>query len=60
MIDKLVSAAKKILEEKDGPTAVEYAIMFAIIIVVCIVAVKALSSQSSTTFSNGDGQIAGS
>ena len=39
------------LKNEDGPTAVEYAVMLALIIVVCIVAITALGSNSSQTFS---------
>ena len=40
------------LREEDGPTAVEYAVMLALIIVVCITAIKALGVNASQTFSN--------
>ena len=39
------------LSKEDGPTAVEYAVMLALIIVVCIVAITALGSNASQTFS---------
>ena len=39
------------LKKEDGPTAVEYAVMLALIIVVCIVAITALGSNASSTFS---------
>ena len=39
------------LKKEDGPTAVEYAVMLALIIVVCISAVTALGSNASQTFS---------
>jgi pilus assembly protein Flp/PilA len=48
------SIAKKFVEfvkKEDGPTAVEYAVMLALIIVVCIAAVTALGSSASQTFS---------
>src|SRR5260370_36585423 len=35
---------------EDGPTAVEYAVMLALIIVVCITAISALGSNASNTF----------
>ncbi len=37
---------------EDGPTAVEYAVMLALIIVVCIAAISTLGSNASNTFSN--------
>jgi pilus assembly protein Flp/PilA len=40
------------LRAEDGPTAVEYAVMLALIIVVCITAITALGNNASSTFSN--------
>lgn len=39
------------LKKEDGPTAVEYAVMLALIIVVCIAAITALGTNASQTFS---------
>ena len=38
------------LKREDGPTAVEYAVMLALIIVVCIIAITAVGSNASGTF----------
>jgi pilus assembly protein Flp/PilA len=35
---------------EDGPTSVEYAVMLALIIVVCITAISTLGSNTNTTF----------
>lgn len=51
---------RDLLANEDGPTAVEYAVMLALIIVVCIVAVTAVGTQASTTFSNVSNRIGGS
>lgn len=40
----------RFLKKDDGPTAVEYAVMLALIIVVCLVAITALGTQTSATF----------
>ena len=45
------------LKREDGPTAVEYAVMLALIIVVCIAAITALGSTASSTFSYVDSRI---
>jgi pilus assembly protein Flp/PilA len=48
------SVAKTVVEflkKEDGPTAVEYAVMLALIIVVCIAAVTTLGSNANSTFS---------
>ena len=39
------------LKKEDGPTAVEYAVMLALIIVVCIAAITTLGSNANSTFS---------
>jgi pilus assembly protein Flp/PilA len=40
------------LAEEDGPTAVEYAVMLALIVVVCIAAITSLGTNLNNTFSN--------
>jgi pilus assembly protein Flp/PilA len=40
------------LKNEDGPTAVEYAVMLALIIVVCITAITALGTNANKTFSS--------
>jgi pilus assembly protein Flp/PilA len=47
---KLVRNVVEFLKREDGPTAVEYAVMLALIIVVCIIAITALGSNASGTF----------
>ena len=49
---KLVKSAIEFLKKEDGPTAVEYAVMLALIIVVCIAAVTAIGTNANSTFSN--------
>ena len=41
----------KFLKKEDGPTAVEYAVMLALIVVVCIAAITSLGSNANSTFS---------
>ena len=40
------------LKQEEGPTAVEYAVMLALIIVVCIAAITTLGSNANNTFSS--------
>jgi len=40
------------VQREDGPTAVEYAVMLALIIVVCIGAITALGSNANKTFTS--------
>jgi pilus assembly protein Flp/PilA len=42
----------RFVKTEDGPTAVEYAVMLALIIVVCIAAVTTLGSNANNTFGN--------
>jgi len=46
------------LKKEDGPTAVEYAVMLALIIVVCIAAITALGTNASATFSYVGSKVA--
>jgi pilus assembly protein Flp/PilA len=55
---KLVRAVAQFLREEDGPTAVEYAVMLALIIVVCITAITTLGTRASCSFSNTSLNIA--
>ena len=43
--------------QEDGPTAVEYAVMLALIIVVCIAAITTLGQNANSTFSSVGGTI---
>jgi len=47
----LATKVRNFLTSEAGPTAVEYAIMLALIIVVCIAAVTTLGTNLSTTYS---------
>jgi pilus assembly protein Flp/PilA len=42
----------RFMKEEDGPTAVEYAVMLALIVVVCLAAISVLGQKASGTFSN--------
>jgi len=49
---RLGDALVRFLEREDGPTAVEYAVMLAFIIVVCVVAIATLGSNANGTYAN--------
>jgi pilus assembly protein Flp/PilA len=54
------SLAKKVqrfLVSEDGPTAVEYAVMLALIIIVCLTAITQLGTAVNTTFTNIKSQL---
>jgi pilus assembly protein Flp/PilA len=44
-------AVRRFLVEEDGPTAVEYAVMLALIVTVCLTAISSLGTGTKTTFS---------
>jgi len=49
---RLFEKVRQFLRDEDGPTAVEYAVMLALIVVVCIAAITALGSNANGTFNN--------
>jgi pilus assembly protein Flp/PilA len=53
----LKNALAKFLADESGPTAVEYAVMLALIIVVCITAITTLGSNANNTFSYVASQV---
>jgi pilus assembly protein Flp/PilA len=42
---------------EDGPTAVEYAVMLALIVIVCLAAIKSVGTNAKTTFTNIAGSL---
>lgn len=54
---KFAQSIVNFVKDENGPTAVEYAVMLALIIVICIVAVRALGQQAASTFSNVTSQM---
>src|SRR6266702_4041987 len=51
MFSQLKNSAARFLAQEDGPTAVEYAVMLALIIAVCIAAITTLANNANSTFS---------
>jgi pilus assembly protein Flp/PilA len=49
-MSKFIKSVVNFVKAEDGPTAVEYAVMLALIIVVCIAAVTTLGTNASATF----------
>jgi pilus assembly protein Flp/PilA len=56
---KFVKWSMEFLQREDGPTAVEYAVMLALIIVVCIAAITALGTNANATFTTVSGVVGG-
>jgi pilus assembly protein Flp/PilA len=55
----LALSVRRFLVSEDGPTAVEYAVMLALIIIVCLVAITSVGTKASTTFSNVANSLSG-
>ena len=47
------------IKEEDGPTAVEYAVMLALIIVVCLGTISSIGSNANATFQTISDNLAG-
>lgn len=59
MLAKIREQLVAFLRKEDGPTAVEYAVMLALIIVVCLAAIQILGQNVNTTFSIVSDSISG-
>lgn len=55
-----IAKVRRFLRREDGPTAVEYAVMLALIIVVCLAAVQTIGKNASSTFRSVSNQLGGS
>ncbi len=59
-MSKFLAPVVKFVKREDGPTAVEYAVMLALIIVVCITAITTLGTKANSTFQAVNSGISGS
>jgi pilus assembly protein Flp/PilA len=59
-VNKWYDRFVQFVKSEDGPTAVEYAVMLALIIVVCLTAIQAVGTNAKATFTNVAGQLGGS
>lgn len=57
MRHRLVSKLRRFLQSEDGPTAVEYAVMLALIVVVCLASIQAIGTRANETFNNVANQL---
>ena len=51
-MNRLVNSVRTFLVSEEGPTAVEYAVMLALIIIVCLVSIKAVGTAANDQFIN--------
>jgi pilus assembly protein Flp/PilA len=56
---QLVQDVKQFLVSEDGPTAVEYAVMLALIVVVCLTSISTIGTRANTTFTTVSGKLGG-
>ena len=54
---KFVTKLERFLKSEDGPTAVEYAVMLSLIIVVCLTAVSTIGKNAKSTFTTVSAQL---
>ena len=50
MLSPMINFVRKFLREEDGPTAVEYSVMLALIVAVCIVAIGTVGGEALGLF----------
>jgi len=49
-MSQLAKSVKRFLVSEDGPTAVEYAVMLALIVIVCLTAIQAIGTNANAKF----------
>jgi pilus assembly protein Flp/PilA len=54
---KLAKKVQQFLVSEDGPTAVEYAVMLALIVIVCLTAIRSIGTAANATFNDVAGQL---
>jgi pilus assembly protein Flp/PilA len=49
-MNAMILKVRRFLTSEDGPTAVEYAVMLALIVVVCLTTIQSLGTNANATF----------
>ena len=49
-MSNMLNKIRRFLVTEDGPTAVEYAVMLALIVIVCLAAIGSIGTRANTTF----------
>ena len=57
-MQNLMNSVKTFLVSEDGPTAVEYAVMLALIVIVCLTAIRAVGTAANDNFTNIAAELA--
>ena len=53
MVKGALRSVVEFLKREDGPTAVEYAVMLALIVVVCVAAITSIGTSTNSVYNNG-------
>ena len=53
----MLASVVKFLKSEDGPTAVEYAVMLALIVIVCLTAIRAVGTNANARFNQISNQL---
>jgi pilus assembly protein Flp/PilA len=48
---------RRFLREEDGPTAVEYAVMLALIVAVCLVSINSMATETANSFDTSAAEL---
>ena len=52
-----MTKVERFMKSEDGPTAVEYAVMLALIVIVCIASISSIGTEVNSTFENIQGEL---
>lgn len=50
-MNRFLATIREFLRQEDGPTAVEYAVMLSLILVVCMAGIRSFGNAASSSFS---------
>ncbi len=57
MLATIARRVRHLVLDADGPTAVEYAVMLALVVLVCLAAVMTVGSSTNRLFTNANNSI---
>ena len=56
-VTDFLGKVRRFVESEDGPTAVEYAVMLSLIVIVCLTAIRSVGTNAATTFNDVSAQL---
>jgi pilus assembly protein Flp/PilA len=56
---QFIKRIRQFAKSEEGPTAVEYAVMMALVIIVCLAAIQAVGTKTNTTFNHVASSLGG-